>query len=113
MANDPRDSNPRLARLLECRNATIAQFAQTLQIYEPYSFAYPVEDATGLSGGWDFTLSYTPDYMMQQTKPDAEPTGDISLTEAIAKQLGLKLEKRKRMLPVVVIDHMDEKPKEN
>ena len=113
MANDPRDTNPRLARLLQCRNATMAQFAQTLQIYEPYSFAYPVADATGLPGGWDFTLSYTPDYMMQQTKPDAEPTGDISITEAISKQLGVKLEKRKRMLPVVVIDHMEEKPMEN
>lgn len=113
MANDPRDANPRLTRLLQCRNATMAQLAQTLQIYEPYSFAYPVEDATGLAGGWDFTLSYTPDYLMQQAKPDAEPTGDISITEAISKQLGLKLEKRKRMLPVVVIDRMDEKPKEN
>jgi uncharacterized protein (TIGR03435 family) len=111
--NDPRDANPRLTRLLQCRNATMAQFAQTLQIYEPYSFAYPVDDATGLAGGWDFTLSYTPDYMMQQAKPDAEPLGDISITEAISKQLGLKLEKRKRMLPVVVIDHMDERPKEN
>lgn len=113
MPNDPRDANPRLARLLQCRNATMAQLAQTLQIYEPYSFAYPVEDATGLAGGWDFTLSYTPDFMMQQTKPDAEPTGDISLTEAISKQLGLKLERRKRMLPVVVIDRMNEKPAEN
>lgn len=113
MTNDPRDSNPRLARLLLCRNATMSQFAETLQIYEPYSFAYPVEDATGLSGGWDFTLSYTPDYMMQQTKPDAEPTGDISLAEAISKQLGLRLEKRKRMLPVIVIDHMQERPAEN
>ena len=112
-ANDPRDTNPRLSRLLECRNATMAQLAATLQIYEPYSFAYPVEDATGLAGGWDFTLSYTPDYMMQQAKPDAEPTGDISITEAVSKQLGLKLEKRKRVLPVVVIDHMNDKAAEN
>lgn len=111
--NDPRDTNPRLTRLLECRNATMAQFAATLQIYEPYSFAYPVEDATGLAGGWDFTLSYTPDYLMQQVKKDAEPTGDISITEAISRQLGLKLEKRKRMLPVVVIDHMEDRPAEN
>ncbi len=113
MANDPRDSNPRLARLFQCRNATMSQFAGTLQIYEPYSFAYPVEDATGLSGGWDFTLSYTPEYIMQKALPDAEPSGEISIAEAISKQLGLKLEKRKRMLPVVVIDHMEEKPAEN
>ena len=35
------------------------------------------------------------------------------LAEAVSKQLGLRLEKRKRMLPVVVIDHMEEKPAEN
>ena len=28
-------------------------------------------------------------------------------------QLGLTLEKRKRLLPVIVIDHMEEKPLEN
>jgi uncharacterized protein (TIGR03435 family) len=113
MAHDPRDVNPRLARLVQCRNVSMGQLASMLQIIEPYSFAYPVEDATGLGGGWDFTLSYTPEYMMQQTHPDADPSGDISVAEAISKQLGLKLEKRKRMLPVVVIDHMEEKPAEN
>jgi uncharacterized protein (TIGR03435 family) len=35
------------------------------------------------------------------------------LSEAISKRLGLKLEMRKRMLPAVVIDHIDEKPTEN
>ena len=35
------------------------------------------------------------------------------LPEAVRKQLGLKLEMRKRMLPVLVIDHIEEKPAEN
>jgi uncharacterized protein (TIGR03435 family) len=33
--------------------------------------------------------------------------------EAINKQLGLKLEMRKRVIPVLVIDHIDEKPADN
>lgn len=38
---------------------------------------------------------------------------DISLQDAIGKQLGLKLEKRRRPVPVLVIDHIEEKPAEN
>jgi uncharacterized protein (TIGR03435 family) len=42
-----------------------------------------------------------------------DPSGAISLPDAISKQLGLKLEMRKRPLPVVVIDQMSERPLEN
>lgn len=116
VANDPRDVNPRLSQLLMCRNATIAQFATKLQELAPDEFDYPVEDATGLAGGWDFTLSFTPSWMLRAASRGTEapePDGTLSLAEAISKQLGLKLEIRKRMLPAVVIDHMEEKPTEN
>jgi Protein of unknown function (DUF3738) len=39
-----------------------------------------------------------------------EPNGAISLQDAISTQLGLKLEKRQRPVPVLVIDHIEEKP---
>jgi uncharacterized protein (TIGR03435 family) len=39
--------------------------------------------------------------------------GAVSLADAINKQLGMKLEMRKRMLPVRVIDHIEEKPTAN
>ena len=42
-----------------------------------------------------------------------DPSGAISLYEALSKQLGLKLEMQKRPLPVLVIDHAEEKPTEN
>lgn len=118
IANDPRDANPLLSELLTCRNATIAQLAAKLQELEPDNFVYPVEDATGLTGTWDFTLSFTPAWMLRQTPGQtngeaSEPSGAISLPDAVGKQLGLKLEIRKRMLPVIVIDHMEEKPLEN
>jgi uncharacterized protein (TIGR03435 family) len=35
------------------------------------------------------------------------------LFDAVEKQLGLKLEMRKRTYPVFVIDHIEEKPTEN
>lgn len=119
VANDPRDQNPRLSELLQCQNATMSQFAAKLQELAPDEFAYPVEDATGLTGGWDFTLNFSPAWMLRtgsdagQESRAAEPDGAISISEAVNKQLGLKLEMRKRMLPVVVIDHIEEKPAEN
>lgn len=121
IANDPRDVNPRLSRLLVCRNTTMAQFASELQEIAPDYFAFPVEDATGLAGGWDFTLSFSPSWMLRDGGPDggasptaaSEPTGALSLPDAVGKQMGLKLEKQKRMLPIIVIDHMEEKPTEN
>ena len=39
--------------------------------------------------------------------------GGASLFDAVDKQLGLKLEARKRTHPVFVIDHIEEKPTEN
>jgi uncharacterized protein (TIGR03435 family) len=116
MANDPRDINPKLSMLIACRNATMAQFAAQLQPLTPDDFAYPVEDATGLTGGWDFNLIFSPSWMRSAPGPEpagAEPSDALSLADAIGRQLGLKLEMRKLMRPVVVIDHIEEKPAEN
>jgi uncharacterized protein (TIGR03435 family) len=121
VANDPRDINPRLSQLIACRNTTMAQFASQLQALSPDYFAYPVQDATGLTGGWDFSLSFSPAWMLSAASPEpagatsgaSEPIGAISLADAINRQLGLKLEMRKHMLPVVAIDHMEEKPTDN
>ena len=39
-----------------------------------------------------------------------DPSGGLSVFDAVNKQLGLKLEMRKRPMPVLVIDSMQEKP---
>ena len=44
---------------------------------------------------------------------DGDPNGAISVFDAIKKQLGLRLVKGKRKLPVLVIDHIEEKPADN
>lgn len=122
IANDPRDINPLLAELISCRNATIAQFASRLQQIDDNQFAYPVQDATGIKGAWDFDLSFTPSRLLDQSfgqyastaiNATPDPNGAVTLAEAIARQLGLRLERRKRMLPAVVIDHMELTPLEN
>ncbi len=38
----------------------------------------------------------------------SDPSG-ISLFKAVEKELGLKLVKQKRSIPVIVVDHVDEK----
>ena len=43
----------------------------------------------------------------------SDPSGGVSLFEAVDKQLGLKLEVHKRAEPVFVIDHVEEKPTDN
>jgi uncharacterized protein (TIGR03435 family) len=43
----------------------------------------------------------------------SDPTGAVTLFEAIEKQLGLKLEAQKRPVSVLVIDHAEQKPTEN
>lgn len=39
-----------------------------------------------------------------------DPSGGYTLFEAVEKQLGLKLEMQKRSTPVVVIDHIEQRP---
>jgi uncharacterized protein (TIGR03435 family) len=83
-----------------------------------------VVDATGLEGGYDFTFSFSPIGALQATQaarpptPEStteapDPSGTISLFEALNRQLGLKLETTKRPVPVLVIDKVERKPLEN
>ena len=80
---------------------------------------YKVVDGTGIQGAWDFTLSFHPapppdDGKKGMAKEKKEEEGPrISIFAAMDKQLGLKLQPQKRAMPVLVIDHVEEKPTEN
>jgi len=123
----PPPGTPPGSRMLKCQNATMGLFAERLQNMVP-DLAWPVADATNLEGGWDFTLTFTfrPQMAMQVAGPGrggeaaagampeaSDPTGGLTIFEAIEKQLGLKLEKQKRAVQVYVIDHIESKPTEN
>ena len=68
-----------------------------------------VIDKTGLSGAYDFELTWEPDALLTQT------TSDVSLPSlftAIREQLGLQLKAAKEPVDVLVVDHI-EKPSAN
>jgi uncharacterized protein (TIGR03435 family) len=128
---------PRPVRFV-CENITMAQFAAALPMYDTASVMSRAEgpitnvlDATALQGAWDFTLNFTPesrsganpfaptprpDLSSDPAKPGvggpAPDPGSATFFEAMQKQLGLKLEKTRRPGPVMIIDHLEERPKE-
>jgi len=125
--------------LATCQNMTMAQLADQFSTIAPMYTRYPVVDATGIDGAWDFGVTFSPIPPGQlaafrggpggrggppgggpEPAPPAaggftasDPSGAVSLFDAINKQLGLKLEPQKRPMPVLVIDHIEEKPTDN
>jgi uncharacterized protein (TIGR03435 family) len=121
---DVRDAHPILGRLLNCQNMTMTRFAGMLQSLASGYIHAPVLDATGLDGAWDFSLSFSTIGQLQgggrggaapaeSASTASDPTGALSLPDAVAKQLGLKLEQTKRPVKVLVIDHIEERPVDN
>ncbi len=120
---DPRIANPMRNRLLTCQNITMAQFGVLLQSLAGGFIFSPVLDNTGLKGSYNFTLSFSSaDHFApggggpppsDDAPQAADPSGAISLFDAVKNELGLKLEKQKRSVPVLVIDHIEEHPTPN
>jgi uncharacterized protein (TIGR03435 family) len=115
-----KNANTALGRLVNCQNVTMAQFAALLPGIAPGYLHTDVLDKTGLEGGYDFTFSFSPIGAINLSKragtadsEAADPSGVISLFDAMVKQLGLKLEQQKRPTPVLVIDHIERKAIEN
>jgi uncharacterized protein (TIGR03435 family) len=114
---------------LTCQNTTLSQLADKLSAMAPDYVDHPAVDASGLDGGFDFALSWTPRAQFESGQRGqapvgggggdggggggaSEPNGALSLFEGV-QRLGLNLEIRKQPYPVVVIDSMEAKPTEN
>ena len=110
---------------LVCTNMTMTQFAEQIRGIES-SVKYPVLDGTGLEGAWDFTIDYDAMASLAGMRmrlgiggaaaaegQASDPSGSQGFADVLQRQLGLKLETHKRPEPVLVIDHMEEKPTEN
>jgi uncharacterized protein (TIGR03435 family) len=120
---DPSAPKPatNISVMIGCKNTTMAELAENLQRMANAYIDHPIVDATGLQGGWDFLIGWTPKAMLDAPRTPApnqpagtigeaaEPNG-ISAFEAVEKELGLKLVKQKRSIPVIVVDHVSEKP---
>ncbi len=107
---------------ITCTNTTMADLAKNVAQWAGAYIDHPVVDMTGLQGGWNFSLSWTPRGALQGNGPEpnqgpggtaaAALPGGVSVFEAFEKQLGLKLDKQTLMIPVIVVDHVAEKPKD-
>lgn len=105
------------------KGLTMADFAVRLG----NSFRMPVIDKTGLTGRYDFTLDYTLDLsgislppptggvapVQEGPRGDSKPEPGPDLASAVEKQLGLKLNRGRAPLDVIIVDHADKVPTDN
>jgi uncharacterized protein (TIGR03435 family) len=69
----------------------------------------PVTDATGLTAKYDYILTFARD-----SQPGAEPSDPLpTIFAALPSQLGLKLDKTKTTVEIMVVDHMERAPSGN
>ena len=119
---DPNAPRPftNMSLTVACKNTSMAELADTLERMAGAYIDHPVVDATGLEGGFDFTMGWTAKALLQPVpQPDGGQGGQagqasvpngITVFEAMERELGLRLVRQKRTIPVIVVDHVDEKP---
>ncbi len=119
---DPNAPKPvsKMGPMIGCKNTSMSELADNLQRMAGAYIDHPIVDATGLEGGWNFAVGWTPRAQLQQQQPpgstgaeagnEASDPNTISVFEAVERELGLKLVKQKKTIPVIVVDHVSEKP---
>jgi uncharacterized protein (TIGR03435 family) len=86
----------------------------TLTNFLTNNVARPVTDSTGLTAKYDFTVTFTLDSLVGGGAIGAtDNAGGLTIFAALEKQLGLRLEPKKTMIDVFVIDHAEKVPSEN
>lgn len=86
---------------LRCGEETMSGLAQMLS----NQLRTPVMDETGLKAKYDVAMTWVPG--------DSADNPGPTIYTALQEQLGLKLESKKGMVGVVVIDHLEKAPTEN
>ncbi len=91
-----------------CNHVRSADIAQQLQVLAPGYFRDgPIVDATGLKGVYNFKLEWI-------TNAEANNGGDgPTMFQAVENQLGLRLDRRRQAVEILVIDKLDRTPTEN
>jgi uncharacterized protein (TIGR03435 family) len=101
---------------LACENLTMSDLARSLPGMAPRYITMPVVDKTDLKGWWAFQLDWTPMAAPAGRGGDGAPTietvGGFTVFDALAK-IGLKLERAKLPVPIVVVDHVERVPVDN
>ncbi len=98
-----------------CRGCTIADLIQGVQGFDTHRLAPDrIVDQTGLKGSYDFTLEYAGSQSSWKLSAiQSQEHAGQDLFSALEKQLGLKLEKGKGPVDMLVIDHLEKIPTEN
>jgi uncharacterized protein (TIGR03435 family) len=86
----------------------MALFVEALPGLAPHYIDATVVNLTGLSGRYDFDLSWQP----QQLQSKAALQGP-TIFDAVRNRLGLRLEGRKLPVPTIVIDKIEPLDAEN
>jgi uncharacterized protein (TIGR03435 family) len=120
---------------MQADGETMEEFAKQLS----NQVGKPVQDATGLKGKYDFSLTFDGNGAMRGMMPGmaagiaigsagpppppsnggntpvsgSEPDGGIPIAGAIQSQLGLKLEAKKGNVEMLIVDHAEKVPTEN
>jgi uncharacterized protein (TIGR03435 family) len=89
-----------------CTNIGMEQFARELYNHASGYFDRPLADRTGLTGGFDLALHWTPSWQIAAHDTGSQ-SADISALDAVDKQLGLKVVTTKETVSVLVIDHVN------
>ena len=91
-----------------CTRMTPADIGKQLQALAPGYFRDgPIVDLTGLKGTYDFKLEWITAGQANSGSPG--PT----MFDAVQDQLGLKLDRRKQAVEVLIVDKLDRTPTEN
>jgi uncharacterized protein (TIGR03435 family) len=94
--------------LVEGRHETMDGFADLLSRH----LQLPVEDRTGVAGPYDIKLTYIPDDARPTVRPE-DPSAASSIFAALQEQAGLRLEKTRLPVQILVIDRIERQPTEN
>ena len=98
---DQKDSNVNSNNThLKAENVTMEKLARSLS--RNRDVGELVVDETGLMGGFNFELDWSPE--RPDSRPDASPDDRPSIFTAVQEQLGLKLESAKVPIQAIVID---------
>ena len=100
---------------MSCTNTTMEQLAVQMHSAAGGYVDKVAVDRTGLKGGYDFTVSWTPKGVVTGARGDAppgdnaaaDPSGGLTFPDAVEKQLGLHLETGKHAIPVLVVDKVE------
>jgi uncharacterized protein (TIGR03435 family) len=92
--------------VLDCESITMDNLIGPLTFAAKDYLDRPVINLTGLSGTFHVRLEWVPQRFV-------DANGGLTLFAAFTQQLGLRLEKRKVPVPVLVIDHIERPPTAN